>query len=54
MRKYLYLWIDESIKNLTKQNQLLKDARDILLPRLMIGMIAVEELEFRNDITEPN
>lgn len=33
--------IDESIKSLTKQNQLLKEARDILLPRLMTGMIEV-------------
>lgn len=29
---------------LTKQNQLLKEARDILLPRLMTGMIDVEQL----------
>ncbi|OBX22205.1 restriction endonuclease subunit S [Bizionia algoritergicola] len=31
--------IDKQIKNLTKQNQYLKEARDILLPRLMSGMI---------------
>jgi type I restriction enzyme S subunit len=36
--------LDDSIKNLTKQNQLLKEARDILLPRLMSGMIDVDEL----------
>ncbi len=30
--------------NLQKQNQLLKEARDILLPRLMTGMIDVEQL----------
>ncbi len=36
---------DELIKNLTQQNQLLKEARDILLPRLMSGMIDVESLE---------
>jgi type I restriction enzyme S subunit len=29
---------------LQNQNQLLKEARDILLPRLMTGMIDVEEL----------
>ena len=33
------------IGNLVKQNQLLKEARDILLPRLMTGMIDVERLE---------
>lgn len=33
--------IDESIKSFTKQNQLLQEARDILLPRLMTGMIEV-------------
>ncbi|WP_051209986.1 restriction endonuclease subunit S [Gelidibacter mesophilus] len=36
--------IDKQIKNLTLQNQLLKEARDILLPRLMSGMIDVNEL----------
>ena len=34
----------ESILLLLKQNQLLKEARDILLPRLMTGMIDVEQL----------
>ena len=33
--------IDEQILNLTHQNQRLKEARDILLPRLMSGMIEV-------------
>ncbi|SFN61273.1 type I restriction enzyme, S subunit [Bizionia echini] len=33
--------IDKQIKNLTIQNQHLKEARDILLPRLMSGMIDV-------------
>ena len=33
------------IKSLRNQNQLLKEARDILLPRLMTGMIDVDELE---------
>ncbi|MDX5320299.1 MAG: restriction endonuclease subunit S, partial [Bacteroidota bacterium] len=36
--------INELIENLTKQNQLLKEARDILLPRLMTGMIDVEKI----------
>ena len=30
---------------LTKQNALLKEARDILLPRLMTGMIDIEQVE---------
>ena len=38
--------IDKQIKNLTKQNQRLKEARDILLPRLMSGMVAVEQMNF--------
>lgn len=33
------------IQNFQKQNQLLKEARDILLPRLMSGMIDVDGLE---------
>ena len=33
--------IDDLIKNLSLQNKLLKEARDILLPRLMTGMIEV-------------
>jgi type I restriction enzyme S subunit len=36
--------------NLTEQNQLLKEARDILLPRLMSGMIDVEESELETKI----
>ncbi len=35
----------KSIEGLIKQNQLLKEARDILLPRLMTGMIDVEALD---------
>ena len=35
----------EVILNLQTQNRLLKEARDILLPRLMSGMIDVEQLE---------
>ena len=34
----------EEINNLQHQNQLLKEARDILLPRLMTGMIDTDEL----------
>jgi len=34
-----------SIENLQNQNRLLKEARNILLPRLMSGMIDVEELQ---------
>jgi len=34
---------DSMIKNLTTQNRLLQEARDLLLPRLMMGMIDVEE-----------
>ncbi len=37
--------VDKQIKNLTKQNLHLKEARDILLPRLMSGMIDVEKLD---------
>lgn len=36
--------IFEGVENLIKQNQLLKETRDILLPRLMTGMIDVEQL----------
>jgi len=35
----------EEINNLQHQNQLLKEARDILLPRLMTGMIDTDELD---------
>lgn len=42
----------DMIKSLTKQNQLLKEARDILLPRLMMGMIDVEELELNTSSYE--
>ena len=37
--------MDSEIENLTNQNQLLKEARDILLPRLMTGMIDVEKMD---------
>lgn len=37
--------IHKHIFSLSKQNQLLKEARDILLPRLMTGMIDVDELQ---------
>jgi len=38
--------IYESCLNIQNQNQLLKEARDILLPRLMTGMIDVEKIKF--------
>ena len=37
--------IDNEIKNLTNQNKLLKEARDILLPRLMTGMIDTDDMD---------
>ena len=49
--------IDQNIENLYRQNQLLKEARDILLPRLMTGMIDVEQLvlpePFSNTLSNP-
>ena len=36
--------LHKQVYQLGKQNQLLKEARDILLPRLMTGMIDVESL----------
>ncbi|WP_276166455.1 restriction endonuclease subunit S [Zobellia alginiliquefaciens] len=42
----------ESISNLQNQNQHLKEARDILLPRLMSGMIDVDGLEVETNKTE--
>lgn len=44
--------IDTVIKKLTNQNQLLKEARDILLPRLMMGMIDVNELELNKELNK--
>ncbi|WP_404358817.1 restriction endonuclease subunit S [Methylotuvimicrobium sp. KM1] len=40
------------IKNLRNQNQLLKEARNILLPRLMTGMIDVEQLVLPESLGE--
>lgn len=37
--------IFKQINNLQTQNRLLKEARDILLPRLMSGMVDVEEIQ---------
>lgn len=37
--------IIDTIMNLTHQNKLLTEARDILLPRLMTGMIDIEKVE---------
>jgi type I restriction enzyme S subunit len=36
--------INEHIKNLTRQNRLLQEGRDILLPRLMLEIVDVEEV----------
>lgn len=44
------LSIFDSIRNFKIQNKLLKEARDLLLPRLMSGMIDVEELELETKI----
>jgi len=35
----------KTMMDLTKQNELLKESRDILLPRLMTGMIDIEQVE---------
>ena len=35
----------DKVLNLSHQNQLLKEARDILLPRLMTGMIDIDKLK---------
>lgn len=42
---FIYKPLLELRMKLKEQNQLLKEARDILLPRLMSGMIDVEEME---------
>lgn len=39
-----------SINNIQKQNILLKEARDILLPRLMSGMVDVDDLEMNESL----
>lgn len=44
--------IDQNVENLHRQNQLLKEARDILLPRLMTGMIDVEQLDLPESLGE--
>jgi type I restriction enzyme, S subunit len=40
--------IAKQIINYSKQNKLLKEARDILLPRLMTGMIDVDDMAIDN------
>lgn len=42
--------IHKQIYNLGHQNQLLKEARDILLPRLMTGMIDVDKIELNKPV----
>lgn len=39
--------IFNAVENLQNQNRLLKEARDILLPRLMTGVIDVDELDIK-------
>jgi type I restriction enzyme S subunit len=39
--------LEECIKGIRDQNQYLKEARNILLPRLMTGMIDVEKMELK-------
>ena len=43
--RHLVIKLKDSQQILLNQNRLLKEARDILLPRLMSGMIDVEQLE---------
>jgi len=40
--------IYKQIYNLGNQNQHLKEARDILLPRLMTGVIDIDKVEMKN------
>lgn len=40
--------IDQSILNLTLQNQRLREARDLLLPRLMMGLVEVYKRKIKN------
>ncbi|MBL4284649.1 restriction endonuclease subunit S [Vibrio fluvialis] len=44
--------IFETITNLLNQNGLLKEARDILLPRLMTGMIDIDKVELPEALLE--
>ena len=45
--------IIQELTNLSKQNQLLKEARDILLPRLMTGMIDLDSIQFPGSLPIP-
>ena len=45
--------IDAEIEVCTKQNHLLKEARDILLPRLMTGMIDIDKVELPQSLLSP-
>ena len=40
----------KAIKQMRDQNKLLKEARDILLPRLMTGMIDVEKMNIEKQV----
>jgi type I restriction enzyme S subunit len=44
---YLFSSTIKVLESLVEQNNLLREARDILLPRLMSGMIDVEEIEVK-------
>ena len=44
----------EQIRVLTKQNKLLKEARDILLPRLMTGMIDIDKVQLPESLLKEN
>lgn len=51
LQKKFHDYVDsifELILDFEKQNKLLKEARDILLPRLMTGMIDVEQMNLEN------
>jgi type I restriction enzyme S subunit len=43
---------DTAIVSLYRQNVILKEARDILLPRLMTGMIDIEQVELPEALLE--
>ncbi len=46
--------IISSVSNLSEQNQRLKEARDILLPRLMTGMIDVDKIKLPKPLDKNN
>ncbi len=50
--KELVAPIHKQLYQLSKQNILLKEVRDILLPRLMTGMVNVDHIELSTTKTE--